>query len=250
MMILTAGLLRVGVEKMISDQFLIGGSLSYTDITSTAPLAQTAEGSLLAATVYGQIRYPSDFVLQGQASLGTYHTETARNVAIAQNFALATSDNSIALGAEIGVAKEFKRGQIIFAPGIGARFNNINFGSVAETGGGPALNISREDYTSLQARAGFDVRGDNSSLLQAHFSAYAIHEFEDQPANFGANFVGGAGGLAPFALSSDDRDWFEVGGGLRFAIDDGVTIDLSLDSTIARSDVQSQTYQAGITVKF
>ncbi len=239
-----------GIEKTISDQFIIGGSLSYTNLAALAPLGQTAESQLLAGTLYGQAKTATDLILQGQVSLGSHHTETTRNVAIAQNFALATTDNSLSFGAEVDLSKEFTRGRIIFAPGVGARYQSINFGSVDETGGGPALTIAREDYASLQARAGFEVRADSAARVQLRVSANAVHEFQDQANSFGANFAGGAGPLAPFALSSDDKDWFEVGGGVQIAMDDNLSIDLSVDSTFARTDVQVQTIQAGVSMKF
>ena len=76
-----------------------------------------------------------------------------------------------------------------------------------------------------------------------------VHEFEDNPNSFGANFVGGAGAVAPFALADPDKNWGEVGVGLRYNMGN-VSFDLSADTTIGRSDVSSQVYSGAISFRF
>ncbi len=76
-----------------------------------------------------------------------------------------------------------------------------------------------------------------------------VHEFNDNPNVFGANFVGGAGLPAPFALVNPDRDWGEASIGVRYNAGN-VSFDLSADSTLGRSDVDTQVYSGAVTFRF
>ena len=76
-----------------------------------------------------------------------------------------------------------------------------------------------------------------------------VHEFNSGANSFGANFVGGAGPAAPFALVNPDRDWGEIGVGLRYN-SGNMSIDLAADTTVGRSDVQSQVYSGAVTFRF
>ena len=77
-----------------------------------------------------------------------------------------------------------------------------------------------------------------------------VHEFlNDNPSTFGANFVGGTGALAGFALAPVDRNWGELGVGLRYNAG-SASFDLMVDTSVGRSDVESQVYSAAVTFHF
>ena len=85
--------------------------------------------------------------------------------------------------------------------------------------------------------------------LQIRATGNFVHEFLDQPGRFGANFVGGQGPLAGFALSGQDRNWGEFGAGLRYN-GGNVSIDLMVDTTVGRGDVETQVYSGAVTFRF
>jgi hypothetical protein len=50
-------------------------------------------------------------------------------------------------------------------------------------------------------------------------------------------------------LAGTDQFWGEVGAGFAFEIDKAV-MSLSVDTTVGRDDLSTQSYRAGITFKF
>ncbi len=60
----------------------------------------------------------------------------------------------------------------------------------------------------------------------------------------------GAGStLVPFFAPLTDRNWVELGVGVRFG-SDRLSFDLSAETTVERSDLRQQTYRAAISYRF
>ena len=76
-----------------------------------------------------------------------------------------------------------------------------------------------------------------------------MHDFADRPAFFAANFVGGVGPNAGFALPSDDHDWAEVSGGLGYQAGN-IGFSVAAETTIWRDDVSYQSYYGSLTFRF
>ncbi|SEM76484.1 hypothetical protein SAMN05192583_1149 [Sphingomonas gellani] len=71
----------------------------------------------------------------------------------------------------------------------------------------------------------------------------------DSLGSFGANFVGGIGPSALFALPDQDKNWGEASLGL--SVDTGrVTLSASADTTFARDDVRNQAYRGSVKMRF
>ncbi len=239
-----------GVERYLSDNAMVGISGYYSDLDATASLGQMAQGKLIMGSIYGSVRAESNWIIDGQLSYGQLSSETTRNVAIgATPFTLRTDDDSSVFGAQIGLTKEFVGKSIIVAPGIGLRYSSVDFGTVTETGGGPALTIARDNYKSLQGRMGIEFRTKPEKKLQARLSMNAVYEYEDQANFVNANFATGVGGFVPFRLSSQDRAWGEVGVGLGYN-SGNMTFNVGADTTVGRSNAQTQVYSAGVTFRF
>jgi hypothetical protein len=76
-----------------------------------------------------------------------------------------------------------------------------------------------------------------------------VYDFGDRPEAFLANFVGGAGPGALFRLSSHDRDWAEVSGGL--TVNTGsIDVSIAAETTIARDDVANRSVRGSIGFHF
>ncbi|WP_339688404.1 autotransporter domain-containing protein [uncultured Parasphingorhabdus sp.] len=240
-----------GVEYYLGENSMIGVSAYYSDVDAGVTLGQQAESRTIMGSIYGQSRFGGDYVLDAQLSIGTFNAQTLRNVAVgAQTFALTTDDDSLIYASKIGLSKELDILDTIIAPGIGARSAHINFDTISEAGGGPALTIVRPDYNSIQGLAGVEFKSKPGKKLQARVSMNFVHEFlNDNPSTFGANFVGGTGALAGFALAPVDRNWGELGVGLRYNAG-STSFDLMVDTSVGRSDVESQVYSAAVTFRF
>ncbi|WP_373491091.1 autotransporter domain-containing protein [Parasphingorhabdus sp.] len=239
-----------GLEYYLDESSFVGISAYYSDVDATVALANSAQSKAIMGSIYGRKQMSAGLVLDGRLTLGNYNAETLRNVALgAQAFTLTTDDDSMIYAGEIGLSKEMDLLNAIIAPGIRARAAKINFSNVSEQGGGPALTIVRPDYTSVQGLAGVEFKSKPGKKLQLRASMNYVHEFESNPNSFGANFVGGNGAVVPFALVEPDRDWGEVGVGLRYNMGN-VSFDLSADATVGRSDVSSQVYSGAVSFRF
>lgn len=239
-----------GLEYYLDDSSFIGLSAYYSDVDATVALGNTAQSKAIMGSIYGRSQTFGDLVLDARVTLGTYNVETLRNVALGtQAFGLTTDDDSLVFGSEIGLSKELDLLESTIAPGIRARAAKINFSNVDEQGGGPALTINRPDYESIQGLAGVEFKSKPGNKLQLRASMNYVHEFLDNPNAFGANFVGGTGAVVPFQLVNADKNWGEVGVGLRYNAG-SVSFDLSADSTVGRSDVSSQVYSGAVTFRF
>ncbi|GAB5487642.1 MAG: hypothetical protein Pars2KO_12120 [Parasphingorhabdus sp.] len=239
-----------GLEYYFDEDALIGVSAYYSDVDAGVELSQQAESRTILGSVYGQMKTFWDLTLDARISAGTYKVETLRNVALGgQTFNLTTDDSSFVFSSEVGLSKELNLLDAIVAPGIKGRAAMVNFDTVSEAGGGPALTYVRPDYNSVQGLAGVEFKSKPNKPLQLRASVYYVHEFNNNPASVGANFVGGTGPLAGFALVNPDRDWGEASIGLRYN-SGNVSFDLSADSTLGRSDVDSQVYSGAVTFRF
>lgn len=239
-----------GLEYYLDEASFVGISAYYSDVDATVTLGNTAQSKAIMGSVYGRAKTFADLVLDARITLGTYNVQTLRNVSLgAQAFRLTTDDDNLMFASELGLSKELNLLDAIIAPGIRGRAAKINFSDVNEQGGGPALTIIRPDYNSIQGLAGVEFKSKPGKQLQLRASMNYVHEFMDNPNGFGANFVGGNGPLAPFALATPDKNWGEVGVGLRYNMGN-VSFDLSADSTVGRSDVSSQVYSGAISFRF
>lgn len=239
-----------GLEYYLNEDTMLGLSAYYSDVDANVALGQQAEGRTIMGSLYGRTKSFGGLVLDARISAGTYNIKTMRSVALgAQNFNLTSQDDSFVFASEVGLSKELDLLGAIIAPGIKGRAAKVNFDTVNEAGGGPALTIVRPDYNSLQGLAGVEFKSKPGRALQMRASMNYVHEFNDNPSVFGANFVGGNGLPAPFALVNQDRDWGEVGVGLRYNAGN-ISFDLSADSTVGRSDVDSQVYSGAVTFRF
>lgn len=241
-----------GIEAYLGERSLIGGSVYYSDLEADATLGHAAEGQMLTGTLYGQLRTAGNIVFDAQVGVGRFSAATERNVTLGmQSFRLTTDDDSTAFHAAAGIGYEqaIDSHGLVAVPNVELRYQHVNFGTVSEAGGGPALTIVREDYKSLQGRAGLDLRTSGASPLQALISADVVHQFNSNDGGFGANFVGGTGGLVPFAIAGNDSDWGEVGVGLRYTAG-AVTLGVNADFSLGRADIESNVYSGSVTVRF
>ena len=240
--------LAAGLETEVGDSGITGLSFSFSKVNGNTILpTDTATGNLFQVTLYGKVR-SGNLVLDAVGSLGSYAATTDRTVSfVGKTYRLHSNDLSLAYSAEVGVGGDFGNESFSFGPRIAARASRVAFGGAAEGGGGPALTYDRQNLDSLQARAGLTAKG--KGTFRPYLSGYYVHDFIGRDTSVGANFVRGTGANALFALSGQDRDWFEVGGGITFA-SDIADISLGADTTISRDDVKNQSYRASVKFHF
>ncbi len=236
-----------GIEAELAENAGIGFGLSYTDIDgTTGGVPQGAEGKLFQGTLYGKLQNATGLTLDAQFSAALFRATTDRTVAAGPtSYRLQSKDDTLALSGEVGVSKLFDAGSMQIGPRAALRFSSIEFTPTTERGGGPALAFDRGRFDSVQGVLGFTLAG--GMKVRPYASGYFVHEFEDKPGAFAANFVSGVGLPAAFALAGYDKNWFEASAGIAFG-GENFEISLGADSTIGRSDVSNQSYRG--TVKF
>lgn len=241
--------LASGIEVEVGDAGVVGFGLSYTDLKGQTTIAsQSARSKLYAGSLYMKAKLGGPFVIDAVSTAGLLSTRTQRSATIgAATYQLNADDDALVMSSEIGIGAMYGQ-SIQFGPRIAARVSHIGFSRTLESGGPPALVMEREAARSIQGRAGLELRG-TSGKIRPFGSATYVHDFEDRPAIFGANFAGGVGPYAGFALTGTDHDWFEVGGGLTFSAKN-VEFSLSANTTIDRQDVSAQSYRGSITFHF
>jgi len=238
-----------GVEKQVSPAFTIGFALSYTNTQGSTTTGATAKGELYQGTLYGKLGLKNGFGMDGVFSAGLFDTHMVRSASLVGTpYTLRSSDQALALSGEVGVSWMADLGGLKLGPRAAIRYGDIGFSRTAEAGGPMALRIDREGVHSTQGRLGLALSG-GKGKVRPYLTGYYVHDFDNQPASFGANFVGGVGPAAQFALAGRDKDWWEASGGL--AIDmKNVTLSVGADTTIDRSDVKNQSYRGSITFRF
>jgi uncharacterized protein YhjY with autotransporter beta-barrel domain len=88
-----------------------------------------------------------------------------------------------------------------------------------------------------------------AGALRPYATATYVHDFEDRPAVFEANFTGGVNAPAAFALAGSDHDWAEVSAGLSYKTGN-IDLGLAAQTTLERSDVSMQSYRGSVTIHF
>ena len=241
--------IAAGGEMADDDGGVVGLSFSYSDTKGHATATQRAKGKLYQGTLYAAADI-GGLTLSSQASAGLFATDTLRRVDLGSiDYTLRQRDHALAASAEVNLGKDLgSAGGVVVTPKVGLRYNHLGFSKAAETGGDAALAVNRSAYDSLQGRAGIDLGG-SAGAIKPRLHAAFVHDFNDQPTAFAAGFVGGGGVMAPFALASSDRNWGEIGGGLRYDAEN-VSFDVGVETTIGRDDLNYRSYRGGVTFRF
>ncbi|MEX0341591.1 MAG: autotransporter outer membrane beta-barrel domain-containing protein, partial [Erythrobacter sp.] len=221
----------------------------YSNLDADTALQQLAETKMLGISLYASAKTEDGFVVDGQVSLTDLDVDTARTVSFLSGSQTLTSQSSNSgFAAALGISYDFEGDFGTVSPGIEARYVDHSFGPVTETGGTLALTINRPDFESFQGRIGVDYQK-VSGAFQLDANLDFVHEYEDGPAVFSAQFANGTGPGVLFALAGQDKNWAEAG--LSAKIDAGpATLGLGFDTTIGRTNASAQTYRATATIKF
>lgn len=239
-----------GIEGRLADNAVLGFGLSYSDIDGDRVLGQQARGELILGTLYGKLGTSVGAALDVQFSAGVYQSNVRRSGTYVGNaYDFYGRDDAFALSTEVGASYNLGSEAFSVGPRAAIRASRIEFGKVAEQGGGgPRLTIDGEKFDSFQVRGGFQARG-NAGGIRPFASAYVVHDLEDRPGFFQAGFLGGTAARAPFLIASQDQTWGEVAGGIAIG-SDRFEFSIAADTTIERDDVRNQSYRAGLTVRF
>jgi subtilase-type serine protease len=238
-----------GIEYFPSESSMIGLSGYYSDLEADVVLGQEAESKMLALSIYGSAKTEDGFVIDGQVSLTDLDVDTERTVSFlggTQTLTSASSDGGFA--AALGISYDLEGPMGTLSPGIELRYVDHSFDAVTETGGSLALAIDRPDFESLQGRIGLDYQK-VTGAFQLDANIDFVHEYEDGPQAFSAQFASGTGPAVLFPLANGDKNWAEAGLSAQFGAGPAM-LGVGFDTTIGRQNANAQTYRATATFKF
>jgi uncharacterized protein YhjY with autotransporter beta-barrel domain len=239
-----------GLEAAMNDHLMAGVSLSSTGLSGdTSSLPQSVDGDMWQAAVYAGYQGGNGMVVDGQFGYGRFDTDTLRLANIGGTvYQLKTSDEAETMMGEIGVGMRFVDRGWSATPRASLTATQIDYGTTTETGGGPALTYERDNTTAIEGRLGYRLAGETGGVRPSMSFNY-VHAFSDDPTVINANFVGGVGPYALFPLTSQDKDWVEIGLGLDVARDNW-RVGVAADATLAREDVENRSIRASVSFRF
>lgn len=239
-----------GFEYLPRDGVVLGISAGYSDVDASVVRGQSVAGRLIEGSVYGAVTTPGGLVFDGRVSAGSFQVDTLRGVNVGPaGFTLRSEDDSLAITAELGISAPIETASVVVTPRVAAQYQYIGFDDVRETGGGPALDIDRNKFDSLQIRTGLSATAKKTATFRPYVYGDFVYDVMEGDAFFGANFAGSTTGRFPFAYRSDDRSWGEMGVGLTIA-QPTFEFTASIDTTVGRQDFQAQQYSLSALVRF
>ncbi len=244
-----------GMEVEASPGFRVGIGAHYADTDGDTAAPQSSDGKLVQGALYAVQDFDSGFTANGQLNIGLFSVDTQRTVPVGTTtYQLRGDNNAFAASAEIGVGQRIGMGALELTPKANVRYGLLDFGRSTETGGSAALTSRGYRYESLQGRVGADLGGDlamGSTTVRPRLTAAYVREFLDPTdfVNIGFAVSGQTGPYVSFYLPATDRNWGEVGAGIRIG-GERFSVDLSADTTIERQDLRYQSYRASLNVRF
>ncbi len=242
-----------GVELHSDQRSKLGLALAYASTEGDPDPLQTSDGELVSGTAYGTHRLANGVVLDAAFNFGTHDYATERLVVVgASSFTQRSDESVLSFGTEMGVSKILDQGDFRVTPRGSIRSSSIDFKGVRETGGAAALTVETGNYTSLQARIGLKLDApykNDDVTINPHISAALAHEFLDSEPGFLVGFANGTGGSVPILASDRESAWGEVSAGIEFA-SETAKLDLSVQTTVGRDDIDFRTYRAAVSWKF
>ncbi|MDP4605564.1 MAG: autotransporter domain-containing protein, partial [Erythrobacter sp.] len=238
-----------GLEFYPGDNTMVGLSGYFNSLEADTPLNQSVDSETYAASLYMRHKFDGGPVIDGQFTMGSMGFDTQRNVQfLGATQRLASSSDDLLVSGALGISYDLESSIGTISPGIEARYASVDLSTVRETGGSMGLAVARENFTSTQARFGFDYEK-QGDFVQINGTAQMVWEFEDGPQLLAANFAQGIGPNANFALDTADHTWVELG--VAASIGDGpFQWGVGFDTTIGRDSANARVWRTSATYRF
>ena len=238
----------VGVEAALGSNSMLGFAVSYAQLDGSTTIGgQSSKATLYQGTLYG-VSNLGPVTFDTLFSAGLLDPEASRTAALGgTTYTLHASDNPLTITGQLGLSAPMDMGSVTLTPRASIRYMTVDYTPTAETGGPMALQYDMGKFKSFQGRVGATLSGNGT--FRPFLSANYVHDFDERPMAFSANFVGGVGAPVGFALNGTDQDWAEVSGGIAYDTPK-VRVALSANTTIERSDIENRSYQGSVTFRF
>lgn len=256
--------LNGGVDYRVSDNFVVGGALSYSDT------AVDIDGGLGAidTTGLGLSAYASagvgNFYVEGFLSYVFNEYESSRNIGYL-NFSTTlgppisrvangdTKGNQITFG--VGGGYDIALQSVTVTPYGRLEYLELTIDDFDESGAsGLNLHIDKQSVTSLQTalgvRAGYSV-STSSGVIRPQLSLEWNHEFDNNSRSVVARYIHDPqGNLILVPTEDPDRNYFTLGLGISAVLQSGMSAFVNYSTVLGYGDLSHHSLTAGARWEF
>lgn len=244
--------LSFGADYRITADLLlgIGGGVNFgrTDISG----GSKSDVDGYNVTTYGSWRPLESLYVDGQLTYTFLDFDLER--AIAGTAQRARGDRyGNQVSGSITAGYEQYSDSLSFGPYVRLGYAHTSLTGFTETGVASALEFEKETLNSLTTTLG--VRGDyaistSSGIVLPYLRAEYEHEFKGSNNPAIVRFAGVPNSEVALAAIPVDRNYFNLGGGVTFLMENAVSLFLDYESLVGFSDQSSHLFTLGIAARF
>ena len=253
-----------GTDYRVSDSFVIGGAISYSDTTAKYELGLgNVKAKTTGAAGYGTY-YAGSWYVDGLVSYGHSDFDSRRNINIPSHNAalqsIATSATSNPKGAQwsvsLGTGKDFLSESFTVTPSARLSYLEVKNKAFAEDDpvAGLGLSVDARTLRSLQSSIGARLSTNvntSSGVLLPYFSVQWMHEFKKDSPSLVSRYVNDPNGLA-FSIPTANQvsNFGVVSVGTSMTMANNFSAFAQLSSAVGLKEESSYAVSAGLRIQF
>ncbi len=253
-----------GVDYRVSDAFVVGGAISYSDAHAKYDLGLgSVKAKTTGASAYATF-YQDEWYVDGLMAYGASDFDARRNITIPSNnpsipavvASAISSPEGHQWSAAIGTGKDFRVGTFTLTPSARLSYLHVNNKAFSESEpvAGLGLIVGERRIKSLQSSIGAKISTNvntSAAVLLPYASVQWMHEFKDGSPALISKYVNDPNGIA-FAIptSNPTRDFGILSIGSSATFPNQLTAFAQLSSAIGLKNESSYAVAAGLRLQF
>ena len=253
-----------GIDYRISDAFVAGAALSYSDAHSKYEMGLGSVKAKTTGAVGYATYYSEQWYIDGLIGYGSADFESRRNISIPSNNVNVPSINTVAASspegdqwsAALGAGKDFRSASMTLTPSVRLSYLQVKNKAFSETEpvAGLGLSVGARTLESLQSSCGAKVSTTmhtSLAVLLPYLSVQWMHEFKKGTPALISRYVNDPNGIA-FAIPTSelDRDYgmLAIGGSATFP--NQLSAFAQVSSALGLKNENSYAVAAGLRLQF
>ncbi len=246
---LRSGGLTVGVDRRIGEEFAIGLTLGYANISADLVNDGRVDVDNGRASIYATW-FKQGFHVEGML-IGGINSYDTRRTAI-EGMARGSTDGT-EWGGLIGGGYDWQKGMWIFGPQLTLQYKRVDIDSFTETGSLSPLQLLSQGQESMNSRLGMHLgcRAKAGKVLFApELSLSWQHEYLNSSVAMDSRFANGAGNI--FTVHGPDigRDSMVIGLGIWVQWNPTVGTYINYNTELGRDGYEPHTFNGGVSFQF
>ena len=249
--------ITAGIDYRLSDQWIVGGTLGYTqqniDLTNLSVGTGSVDTKSLGFSVYTTYFNKESWYFDSVLSYGRNDHELRRDL----GFLLAQADpggSDISFASSFG--RDFNKGAWSFGPYGRLQYSHLSFDSFTDNasfGGFDALVVDVEDVTRLSTVIGGKLNYTHSAgwgVFIPHFQLEWQHEYRNDPAIVNVSLLSDPTILLTSNGDSLDSNSFRLGLGASFVLTGGRSGFIFYEKMLGNNRTSQDSLALGIRIEF